>query len=285
MRRRVTAAMIEYGIPPEEVDGRLFINSGRDTPLVLAQETQNGTVICKPVEEALVEQLIARDIRVLIIDPFVSCHQVRENDNDAIDQVAKAWGRIAGRAHCSVELVHHTRKLNGNSEPTIDDGRGASALAAAVRSGRILARMNKSEASKVGVETPGRYFKVLDGKPNLAPLGEGATWYQMASVELGNGDNIGVCKACEFATDKNGHVPKTRKKTLRGAKANVVRAIRALFEDDGYEKTEHLCGSFLGIGEITSLPAIREADAQARFKTIPHRKERQAGQCVACGMG
>jgi RecA-family ATPase len=63
------------------------------------------------VVEALVAELIARNVDVLVIDPFVSSHGVNENDNSAIDAVAKTWARIAKRANCAIVLVHHSRKL------------------------------------------------------------------------------------------------------------------------------------------------------------------------------
>ena len=36
---------------------------------------------------------------VLIIDPFVSSHEVPENDNGAMDRIVKEWGRVAQRGN------------------------------------------------------------------------------------------------------------------------------------------------------------------------------------------
>ena len=49
-------------------------------------------------------------IDAVIVDPFVSCHRVPENDNGGMDVVAKAWARIARDANCAVELVHHVQE-------------------------------------------------------------------------------------------------------------------------------------------------------------------------------
>jgi hypothetical protein len=50
---------------------------------------------------------VARALDAAIIDPFVSCHAVPENDNGAIDLVLKAgWGAVADRTGAAVELVH-----------------------------------------------------------------------------------------------------------------------------------------------------------------------------------
>ena len=172
LERRVTAVMLAHGIAPEEVEGRLFLGSGRDTRLVLAKQTKDGAVVQAPVENELILHIRENSIGVVIIDPFVSSHDVGENDNSAVDMVAKTWGRIADRANCSVELVHHTRKLNGNGEPSIDDGRGASDLA--LRSCRLLVRMSKEEAKSAGVgsEARWRYLKIGNGKVNMVPYRE-----------------------------------------------------------------------------------------------------------------
>jgi RecA-family ATPase len=66
-------------------------------------------------------------IDVLLIDPFVSCHEVSENDNSAMDMIVKEWGKVADRGNCSVHLIHHTRKsIGGEAEVTTDSSRGAS---------------------------------------------------------------------------------------------------------------------------------------------------------------
>ena len=72
---------------------------------------------------------------VVIVDPFVSCHRVNENDNSAIERVAKSWARVAEETNCSVMAAHHNRKT-GSEGATVDDGRGASALRDAARTAR-----------------------------------------------------------------------------------------------------------------------------------------------------
>lgn len=201
--RRVAAAMIHYGLTATDIGDRLFIDSGRDTKLVLAQETRSGVEICEPVAASIIEEIRKNKIDVFIIDPFVSSHAVSENDNGAIDLVAKKWAEIAGKCDCSIELVHHVKKLGGQ-EATVEDGRGASALLGAVRSARVLNRMSESEATKAGVENGLRYFRMGGSlsatKANLALPSPNATWFELKSVRLGNGqselypegDSVGV---------------------------------------------------------------------------------------------
>ena len=73
-------------------------------------------MIVRPVVDALVAEIIGQKIDVIVIDPFVSCHEVPENDNTAQDMVVKEWGRVAERGNCAVHLVDHTRKM-GSRKP------------------------------------------------------------------------------------------------------------------------------------------------------------------------
>ena len=184
--RRIAAACLHFRIAPEELGG-LFIDSGRTTEIVIAEQTRSGFSITRPVAEALTETMRKNRIDVSILDPFVSTHRVTENDNNAIDAVAKQFGKIADATNSAIELVHHVRKTGG-AKVTVEDGRGAVALLAAARSARVLNAMTGDEAAKAGVKTPRRFFSVENGKANMAPPPEKADWYQLVSVALGNRD-------------------------------------------------------------------------------------------------
>jgi hypothetical protein len=194
--RRIHATAKWFHIAPADVDGRLYVDSGRDQRCVIATETEYGARIAQPVYEQLKAQLIERRIDVLTIDPFVSSHEVSENDNRAIDAVVKAWGRLADECNCSINLVHHVRKGNG-AEANADSARGAKALVDAARSVQVFNRMTPDEASLAGIaeDQRGFYFRVQNDKANLAPPDK-ASWYRMNNVALDNGDQVGV--ACPW---------------------------------------------------------------------------------------
>ena len=103
-----------------ELEKSLFLDSGRDTEIIIATQTRTGAIIAIPVEDALTAALIDGKFDVFILDPAVSIHRVSENDNMAIDAVSKTFGRIAGKANIAIEAVHHTRKLGGQ-QATIED--------------------------------------------------------------------------------------------------------------------------------------------------------------------
>jgi hypothetical protein len=194
--RRIHATAKWFDITPADLEGRLYVDSGRDQRCVIATETEYGARIAQPVYEQIKAQLLERKIDVLTIDPFVSSHEVSENDNRAIDAVVKAWGRLADECNCSINLVHHVRKGNG-AEANADSARGAKALVDAARSVNVFNRMSPDEASLAGVaeDQRGFYFRVQNDKANLAPPDK-AAWYRMNNVSLDNGDQVGV--ACPW---------------------------------------------------------------------------------------
>ncbi len=189
LERRIAATLQHYGLQRDDCQGQLYVNSGRDTPLIVAKQERDGTKIFEPVVDALVAELVEKKIDVLIVDPFVSCHGVPENDNNAIDQVAKSWARVGELANCAIELVHHSRKANGN-EVGVDDARGASALVAAARSVRTLNRLSPDLAKERGLDEKRTYFAVNYGKANLAPSTARRDWYTLESVDIGNGPTL-----------------------------------------------------------------------------------------------
>ena len=194
MDRRIIAAMQHHHVAPDEIAGRLFVDTGRERTLCTAIQGRDGVKIVRPELDALADQIAARKIDVLVIDPFVSSHQAAENDNGAIDAVAKEWARLADRCNCAIELVHHTRKINGE-EATSESGRGASALLAAARSGRVLNKLHPDLREKWGLmNDPATFFGINRDKANLAPVGL-REWRRMATVQLANGDEVGVCEA------------------------------------------------------------------------------------------
>lgn len=196
--RRFAAAMKHYKLAKDEIGAdRLFINSGRNTPIVIAEEDKRIVRLNKNVVDELTATIRENKIDVAIVDPFVTTHRVNENDNGAIDRVVKAWNAIAEETNTAVMLVHHSRKPSGG-ELTVDDTRGASALLAAARSARTINTMTTKEAEECEIEERQRrnYFSSYVGKANLSMPAENRDWFKIEAVDLENGfdlsDSVGV---------------------------------------------------------------------------------------------
>lgn len=213
--RRIQAAAIQHGLKPADIADRLFVDSGREMRLKLASMVQGRIELDEQLFDDVTKALTDRRIDVWTIDPFISAHQVSENDNGAIDAVIKRLGIVAERANCAIELVHHVRKGNGQDQTTVEDARGASALIGGVRSARVLNVMSKdiAEAAKIDPKSRYSHFSVTNGKSNLGPRSDVGVWRKIVSVDLENGglaldssDHVGVVIPFEVPSAMS-HIP------------------------------------------------------------------------------
>jgi len=185
-QKKLLAAAKHYKIGEAELGDRLFVDSGRDQRLVVAEMAREGPMIVRPVIAALVEQIKLRQIDIVVIDPFVSCHGVPENDNSAMDMVVKEWGRVAEEGNCAVHLVDHTSKA-GSQEVVTDSSRGAKAKTDAARVVRVVNRMTATDSKVYGIAEPWRYFNTFNDKANMAPPKSKRDWFRMESLWANNG--------------------------------------------------------------------------------------------------
>jgi|694.fasta_scaffold22801_4 RecA-family ATPase len=194
IQRRVLAAMRHYGIKPAEVEGRLFVNAGRDFSLKFGIQTREGVLPNTKLVEYLCAKIPEKQIGCVFIDPFVGAHNINENDNMAVNAIVAEIRRVADETKCAIGLVHHIRKGNGE-DASIDSVRGAGSLIGAARAARVVNKVSEDDAMKLGVDMDKAkgIFRVDDGKANLAPPADKSTYRQMIGVKIDNGEWIGVC--------------------------------------------------------------------------------------------
>ena len=193
MQRRLVAAMLHFNIAPEDVEGRLFLDAGRDIQIMFASQGRDGIQVHDDLVNYMIEKIKHHKIGVAFIDPWVGANQINENDNVAMNAAVAAVRRVCDATDCSVGLVHHIRKSNGD-EATVDSVRGAGSLIGAARAARVINKISQEDALKLGVseqESLG-IFRVDDGKSNLAPPAAHAVYRRMVGVELPNGEYVGV---------------------------------------------------------------------------------------------
>ena len=190
--RLLDAAMKLHHISAGDIEGWLFVASGRDQRLCLAIQTKEGMPALTPHVDMMTSELLERAIDIVIIDPFVKSHQLNENDNVQIDAAATAWSEVAEKAACAPILVHHFRKGSSGDVDGADSFRGASALIDAARCAVSLKPMSQEEAERVNVDAADRLRMVrLDNaKLNLAPRPEETFWLELVGVTIATGDNV-----------------------------------------------------------------------------------------------
>lgn len=199
--RRIAAHCQHHNISPEQIGQRLFVDDKTSFPLFIGKSPRAASVAFDEAWLQNFEGAIAADaIDVIILDPFIGFHAVPENDNGAIDQIMKRLGLIALATNSCIEVNHHVRKLGyGQTELTVDDTRGGSAIVNAVRSSRVINRMSDREAdlARISYDKRSTYLRLDKGKRNMAPA-EKATWFHLVSVHLPNGDNVQALERWEF---------------------------------------------------------------------------------------
>ena len=194
--RRAWAICEHYSIPPVELEGWLFLDSGRDCKMIVA-EPEDGVVVPTVAADQVIEQMQRHDISVLQVDPLVKAHYAEENDNKQVDAVLDVFADIAKRCGAAVDLVHHTRKPPSGFVAVAGDintARGAGALAGAVRSARTITPMSDREGEAFDIQPERRswYVRVDDAKGNMSAPARDAVWFERHSVELAQGDWVGV---------------------------------------------------------------------------------------------
>ena len=131
----------------------------------------------------------------------MTLHSVSEVDSGKMDAVVRVFAGIGDENDAGIELAHHMRKpaAGTNGDYDVHDIRGVAAITDAVRAARVLNRMNERDAESAGCTETERLsrFRVDRAKGNYSPA-QAATWRQFVSVELANGDDVGVVAPWHF---------------------------------------------------------------------------------------
>lgn len=187
LERRLAALMLRHKVGRNEVDGRFFLDDGEGRGLTLAALDEDGFTVVHPDEDALVNEIKANNIGIVVCDPFAESHTLEENSNPQMVKAAAAWRRVARRTECAVLLVHHVRKGDATG---IDAARGAKALTDSARVGLLLSTMTEADGETFNISPDDRwqYVRLDDAKRNMAPAAK-AKWFKLDQVELGNTDD------------------------------------------------------------------------------------------------
>lgn len=223
LRRRIKGCMIDARIGIKDV-GNLYIDSGEQRSITIAKNIK-GDVLGTPDFEAVKQEVLDREIDLLVIDPFAETHTAAENSNDEIKEVTRLYRRIAFETNCAVLLVHHTRKgVASNNEENAgnaDIGRGGGAQTGVVRRTFTLAHMDKTDAEKLNIPVEDRkwFVRFDDAKTNITAPADKTHWFKFHSVNLDNatkaymdGDSVGVLRhmtiedLAKISDDKNAEI-------------------------------------------------------------------------------
>ena len=260
MQRRILATMKHYGVKPDEVRGKIFLDAGRDFSLKFGTQTKDGVIPNKALVEYMIQKIKEKDIGMVYIDPFVGCHNASESDNVAMNTIIAEIRRVADETDCAICIVHHTRKANGENVD-VDSVRGASSLIGAVRSARVINRMTEDEAVRLGIDPSEAksIMRVDDAKANLAPPASAAVYRQMIGVQIANGEWVGVCVPYKLPDAFDG---------VSGKDARAIQRIvgNALEEGDPFRESSQ-SQRWVGVA-IGDLIGVDVTDKAGRAKVV-----------------
>jgi hypothetical protein len=191
LRRRLTAAMLHYGIEKADILGFLFITAISRSDAKLAITGKGGDLQVGKLRGALDRSMVRRRVDVTLLDPWVKAQAVCENDNVAVDFAAATLADLIIERDAGAMVPHHTRK--GAPDPgNADVGRGAGALKDAFRLCYTLNPMSKEDAELLGVSEDDRasLVRLDNGKVNLVRKSMTPRWFRLVGVSIGNGNEI-----------------------------------------------------------------------------------------------
>ncbi len=263
LEERVAGLLSKHRLTPSKVP--FAVTSGQQLPLVLVSREDGKYVVNEEMVKHIIQTIQHNKIALMVIDPFVKCHMLDENDNAGIDKVAATMARIADEGNCAVHVIHHTRKLQEkavkNFRGDMDVSRGASALVSAARIAHTLTRYNHEldgDNYQVAASEAWRWVRLDDAKDNLAPRTHNATWWHLESLRLpchvDPEDSVGVAVAREPGRFDDG----VREELNHGMVAMVGQYLDALNTD------EIKMGMLVrGVGQANAFKAAREIDGWA----------------------
>jgi hypothetical protein len=188
---RIAALLCRYGIKQEAIAQTLFPVSGVEAEGFYMIAGQEG-VINEPLFVGLEKFIAEHRIDVLIFDPLQDLSRSPET-NEVFRLLGQRLRRLASSSQVALGLIHHTRKLSPGMAASIDDMRGGGALRGTARFIRLLLPMTEDEGAKAGVDNHRHFIRIADMEANLAPPSADVNrWFQKVSVEIPNGQHVGV---------------------------------------------------------------------------------------------
>jgi RecA-family ATPase len=152
LERRAEAYMVLQNFTDEQkqmVQKNLHIQSGADGMFLFATQDRSDVVTNEPLVKSLVEYILLHKIEL------VTLHNVQENDNTGMTQVADVFKRIVSATNVAMLIAHHSRKVQrGSTALDANDGRGAVAV---INSARIVMNIND-----VGSPAKAAEFQITD---------------------------------------------------------------------------------------------------------------------------
>jgi hypothetical protein len=196
--QRLSAIYLQHGITKEETKDYLFVRSGYGYPFRVAKtaEKESAVNMTSQVNE-IIRFCIEHEIEFIAADPYVSLHDVPENNNTLQNQVMDIFKYINAETKAGILIATHVPKTDKDSEARAGDMdaiRGASAIKDGMRAVHTLSAMSEKTMDKNGIEyaSGNSLIRLDDAKQNYGPKSWKVHWYQLKRVRMPNGESCAV---------------------------------------------------------------------------------------------
>ncbi len=205
LKARVAAICVHFDVELPIVAETLAIESGIDWPdFFLVGQKGSDVILNASALEHLHERICTHSFDLVQFDPLQDMSRAGES-NEAFRALGLRLRQLASETDVAIGLTHHLRKVATGNTPTIDDARGGSALRGTCRFNRVLVGMSADEAEQAGVEDHRRYFRIGEIESNLAaPSADVSRWFRKSSVQIANGESVGVVAPWKWPDAFNG---------------------------------------------------------------------------------
>jgi hypothetical protein len=268
LRQRVTAAMLHYGIRPEEIAGRIFVESIRGDVMRFAKASDTGVEILAPNATRLADIIRSRGIDIVVLDPWVSVHGIDGNLGHLVQPIVSMFKDVAEETNSAIGIVAHSRKTNGR-ELTEEDMAGAFTAVNKARDVRVLNKMDAASARKFGLASweADDYFRV-DRPKHTHTRSSAPVWRRKASVSLGNGGKGPLAKSSEVGVVAQ-WIPPTAQSIVGALEPKQIEAIRAKVSS-GMDRADSRAKNWAGVAvaEVLGLDLTNEAQKSKASATI-----------------
>lgn len=285
LERRIAAICLAFGVSDEDLldaDGKpmLWLNSGVDEPLLLATVDGNRKMKRGNAINKMIEEIRAKKIDVVLLDPMVEFHEAEESDNAQMRKVMGCAREIIVATGCAGYIGTHTRKPDKSSSKgfagDMDAIRGASAQVGAARIVHTLLLASADDAKRWGMEDSHLNYVRLDmAKNNLGRRWAEPRWFKFDEIPIGmERELVGVLRPAHLAGEAEpdrleilaaamkaagleearasvviSMLPEHQKRLFGKTKANWSREVQKAFVGPPGAKTEHGTLSWSCAGE------------------------------------
>lgn len=264
--RRIDGVCREFKVNRKELANRLFFHSGYGKRVIFATELENNILSTNEADK-IVRFIKEKNIRLLIVDPFISTHNSEENNNSKIDQVIQVYRQIAIETNVAIRIVHHTPKCNNSNSGAgdVDMARGASSLKDGARVAHTLFPMSNDEAKQYGIcmQEQLRYVRLDDAKTNFSLKTGKAKWLYKKSVTIANGEVIGVLVPRDLELVEMSKEEKAEKDKSSAIHDIAQAAINKLGDKGGKISSPDLLSEYMNIS------SYRPAQAKSNISLLP----------------